>query len=320
MRTSIWMSGIAALALSGFVSCAVNRSDQQAEPIISAENPSDEQDASVRTNSGGEIVASAQTPASPAALEPLPTDNGDPVDQPSPAEQPAGASPQDPAGGSEACPSGMSLVEGDFCPEPEHKCIDWMEDPVKFPYARCRAFAEPAECKTARVTMRYCIDRLEAGDDSGTPIGDVSWTQAKAACESSGKRLCQEQEWLFACEGEALRPYPYGFVRNPAICNFEKTEGLVTSKGELADHRQPVTANPECLSPFGVQNMVGNIDEWVVLDKPHYSQKNGGRRMMSGLKGGWWGPLRNRCRPTTVDHDEIFHELQTGYRCCANAQ
>jgi hypothetical protein len=218
----------------------------------------------------------------------------------------------------EACPQGMVLIDGDFCPKVEQRCVTWMEDPVKFPYARCAEFAEPSECKGERVHMRFCMDKLEAGDKDSIPVGDVSWTYAADACKSQGKRLCKESEWVFACEGEEMRPYPYGYVRNPQICNFER-DGLMTEKGELTDFRQPVTSNPHCLSPWGIQNMVGNIDEWVALDRPHYSAVNGGRKMMSGLKGGWWGPLRNRCRPTTVDHDEYFHELQTGYRCCSEA-
>lgn len=217
-----------------------------------------------------------------------------------------------------SCPAGMVLVEGQFCPEVEQPCRKWLEDPVKFPFARCAEFA-PSQCKSSeRVTMRFCIDKYEAADSDGLPAGNVSWTEASARCQKEGKRLCREQEWLFACEGEEMMPYPYGLVRDSSACNFERKDGLVTNKGDLADHRQSVQSNPGCLSPFGVQNMVGNIDEWVVLERPHYSARNGGRKMLSGLKGGWWGPLRNRCRPTTVDHDELFHELQTGYRCCAD--
>jgi hypothetical protein len=214
-----------------------------------------------------------------------------------------------------ACPEEMVLVEGLHCPVVEQPCITWKEDPAQFPFARCAEFSPTPVCKAERVPMRYCIDRLESADETGIPIGDISWTDAAAICKSKGKRLCKEREWLFACEGEQMSPYPYGLVRDPSLCNFEK-ENLV-EKGQLIDHRQPVTANPKCLSPFGVQNMVGNIDEWVVLDKTYWT--NNGKKMNSGLKGGWWGPLRNRCRPVTLDHDEYFHELQTGFRCCADA-
>lgn len=235
------------------------------------------------------------------------------VDDPPADEEAVAPEPQ-------SCPEDMVLVEGSYCKKVVQKCLEYMEDPIVNPRARCKVFEEPTVCKGQRVPMRFCIDRLEAAGDDDLPLADKSWTEAKQSCEAEGKRLCQEREWTFACEGEEARPYPYGFVRSPQLCNFELIDGLVTLKGDLADHRQPVTANPQCLSPFGVQNMVGNIDEWVVLDVPHFSSKNNGKKMNSGLKGGWWGPLRNRCRPTTVDHDEIFHELQTGFRCCKDAE
>jgi len=256
--------------------------------------------------------------ASPEAFGSVPGSGSSAV--PSITQPLAVASSPSPVASSSACPSEMVLVEGQHCPKADQSCVNWMEDPAKFPYARCAEFSKPSICKGERVSMRFCIDRLEQSDQSGIPIGDISWTGASEACKFQGKRLCQEQEWLFACEGEAMSPYPYGYVRDSEICNFEIKDNLVTNAGELADHRQVASSNPRCVSPFGVQNMVGNIDEWVVLDKAHYSQKNGGRRMMSGLKGGWWGPLRNRCRPTTVDHDELFHELQTGFRCCSDAK
>lgn len=217
------------------------------------------------------------------------------------------------------CPEDMVHVHGAHCLEVTQRCLEHIEDPRQNPFARCRRFEEPTVCKSERVKMSFCIDKLEMAGEDGLPLADKSFTDAKQLCEQVGKRLCAEREWLFACEGEEARPYPYGFERTRGICNLDITEDLVTNKGLLTDHRQPVTANPQCISPFGVQNMVGNIDEWVVLEKPHWSTKIRGKSMISGLKGGWWGPLRNRCRPTTVDHDEIYHELQTGVRCCKDA-
>lgn len=254
-------------------------------------------------------------PSDDVALPARPTDAGTVSPGSAPGRLPTSVAPPAPVA-AEACPAGMVLIAGGYCPKVKQECVKYMEDPLKFPRARCAEFAPTSECLADKIPLSFCIDKLEAAQENLLPVGDVSWTAAKAVCEGEGKRLCQEREWTLACEGEAMQPYPNGFVRDATACNFDHTEGLVTQKGELADLRQPVDANARCESPYGVRNMVGNIDEWVVLDKPHYSDKNGGRKMMSGLKGGWWGPMRNRCRPTTVDHDEIFHELQTGFRCC----
>jgi formylglycine-generating enzyme len=215
------------------------------------------------------------------------------------------------------CPENMVLVDANYCTKVVQECEIWLESPKDNKFARCKKF-RPSVCKGERVHLSFCIDRYEAAQPDGMPQADLSWTQAKKSCEDQGKRLCQEREWTLACEGEEMRPHPYGFERSSNLCNQDRKDVVNKDKGILIDHRQPVTGNPNCISPFGAQNMVGNIDEWVVLDHTHFSQRDNGRKMDSGLKGGWWGPLRNRCRPTTVDHDELFHELQTGYRCCAD--
>jgi len=74
---------------------------------------------------------------------------------------------------------------------------------------------------------------------------------------------------------------------------------------------EPSGTRPSCVSPYGVFDMTGNVDEWVVNESgaPH----------QSGLKGGHWGPVRNRCRPMTTSHDEGFSFYQIGFRCCADA-
>ncbi len=219
------------------------------------------------------------------------------------------------------CKSNMVHVTGEMCVKPLHKCIDWIDDPT-LPYARCAEYDPDTECKGSHhVHMEFCIDKFEAADEQDMPIADISWTDASALCTKRGLRLCTDNEWTFACEGEEIRPYPYGWQRRSDLCNHDIGKELACGK-HLCDYRKKVN-DPDlmnCATPEGIVNMTGNIDEWVVLNYPHYSQKNGNRKMMSGLKGGWWGNLRNRCRPVTVDHDEYFHELQTGFRCCSDVK
>jgi formylglycine-generating enzyme required for sulfatase activity len=75
-----------------------------------------------------------------------------------------------------------------------------------------------------------------------------------------------------------------------------------------------VTDN-NCLSPFNIQDMVGNVDE--LIEVPMYvHSKISTIRMRSALKGGHWLPVRNRCRPITKDHDEKYKQVSIGFRCC----
>lgn len=213
------------------------------------------------------------------------------------------------------CTLDMVLIEGRFCPVAQQVCVRWLEPREKNRFARCARFEPVSTCKAERISLRFCMDRLEAAGEDGLPLSNISWTDAAALCGRKGRRLCREREWLFACEGEQMAPYPYGTQRDAALCNIDRSP--LVRRGKLIDLRQPVTSHPKCVSSFGVQNMAGNVDEWVVLDEPWMSPR--GEKHLSGLKGGWWGPMRGGCRPVTVGHDQHFHELQIGFRCCADA-
>ena len=68
-----------------------------------------------------------------------------------------------------ACPSGMVLVEGDYCPDVEQRCLEWMDHGGPYQYFRCKRYAQPAVCKSkGRQHERFCIDeteRTEPGSD-----------------------------------------------------------------------------------------------------------------------------------------------------------
>jgi hypothetical protein len=210
---------------------------------------------------------------------------------------------------SEKCPTGMTLVEGEYCPSALQECLHWLEDPGRYAYARCAEYAPLSICVTPREHRRYCIDLHEYTSTGDTlPTVGVSWTEAKRTCEAEAKRLCTEAEWQFACEGEGARPYPYGYRRDSSVCNFDRTD-LYDRGGSLRDEREPSGSRPACVSPFGVFDMVGNVDEWTV-------REGASSPWRSALRGGWWMPARNRCRAATTAHGELYSGPQTGFRCC----
>ncbi len=215
-----------------------------------------------------------------------------------------------------ACPSGMVLVEGEFCPDVEEKCLEWLDPPEsRYHQFRCARYAPSVCTSKARVHMRYCIDateRAEANANEALPRHFMSWTSSKTLCESDGGRLCKESEWVFACEGEEMRPYPYGWERDSTACNVDRTEDI-GRPGRLVDHRAPVGSNPKCASPFGVQDLAGNVEEWVQAD---HGKKMGWKEV---LKGSWWIPSRHGCRQFQVGHNDVYNGAETGTRCCKDA-
>jgi formylglycine-generating enzyme len=220
------------------------------------------------------------------------------------------ASPPVASGASDAslCPAEMVLVEGDYCPQVRQTCKRWLDGPGPYHEYRCGEYA-PSECLAPRVHKRFCIDREEyvkPGD--ALPLAHQSWTSAGAICTGRDARLCLESEWQFACEGEEMRPYPYGLVRDSTACNIDQMN-LGKPQAGLNDLRAPVDAYPRCLSPFGVHDMSGNVEEWATLD-------NGKAPDRSAMKGAWWLPGKNTCRAATLGHGEIYEGPQVGVRCC----
>ena len=130
--------------------------------------------------------------------------------------------------------------------------------------------------------------------------------------EANGARLCMTSEWQFACEGEEMRPYPYGWKRDATACNVDVMTGL-GRVGRLVDHRAPASAHPRCVSPFGVHDMSGNVDEWATGD----GAPRGKREVM---KGSWWLPGRHACRSFQGGHGPLYGGTETGARCCKAAE
>ncbi len=210
----------------------------------------------------------------------------------------------------EFCPAGMTLVDGEYCPDVEQHCLKWM-DPAgsRYEHFRCEKYAKPASCKGKRVHKRFCIDVTERREPtSELPMNKMSWTSAKSVCEAAGERLCMTSEWQFACEGEELRPYPYGWERDKEACNVDVMTGL-GKVGGLVDHRMPASAHPKCVSPFGVRDMAGNVDEWATVD----GLPVGSREVM---KGSWWLPGRHACRSFQGGHGANYGGTESGARCC----
>jgi hypothetical protein len=217
------------------------------------------------------------------------------------------------------CAQGMVEVDGDFCPYVEQKCLRWLDPETKM---RCAEFSPTSECPVHTAHKHFCIDQYEYPNMAGAkPQVMTTWNQARQVCAGEGKRLCGESEWTLACEGAERLPYPYGYARNAEACNIDKphpdpNERLIadphTRDAEIArlDQRDPSGANDACVSPFGAYDMTGNVDEWVVNESGHPHK--------SGLKGGYWGPVRDRCRPVTTAHDENFEFYQIGFRCCSD--
>ena len=91
------------------------------------------------------------------------------------------------------------------------------------------------------------------------PRENVSWFEAQSFCVWLSEllqfnvRLPSEQQWQRAAQGEDERAYPWGPQFQARRCNSAEARLQQTS---------PVNAYPAGASPFGVQDLVGNVWEW----------------------------------------------------------
>ncbi len=126
---------------------------------------------------------------------------------------------------------------------------------------------------------------------SDQPVLGVTFYSACAYCmwlslmESNGQddhiyRLPTEMEWEFAAAGENGRQYPWSKKNGEPTnrhANYDQNEGCTT----------PVGRYPEGATPDGLNDMAGNVWEWV--DSPYE-----GNSFARVLRGGCW------CDPSDV--------------------
>lgn len=93
------------------------------------------------------------------------------------------------------------------------------------------------------------------------PMVLVSWRDARGYCLSIGKRLPSEAQWEKAARGDDGRAFPWGAYAPDRANLADATAAPV----DIADYRftWPVGAAAGDVSPYGVRDLAGNVNEWT---------------------------------------------------------
>jgi len=87
------------------------------------------------------------------------------------------------------------------------------------------------------------------------PVENISYKGAEAYCKWAGGRLPSNLEWEKAARGSKGNIYPWG-NESIDICDYANIYGCI---GSLV----AVGSSPNGGSPYGVLDMVGNVEEWT---------------------------------------------------------
>ncbi|HYH90034.1 MAG TPA: SUMF1/EgtB/PvdO family nonheme iron enzyme [Solirubrobacteraceae bacterium] len=166
---------------------------------------------------------------------------------------------------------------------------------------------EEREVELARVLIgRYPVVNAHFAGDirkrddpqlADHPATDVTRDEAEAFCLSIGARLPSADEWEALARGTDARAYPWGETFDETCCNCAEA---------LMGWTVPVTAHPAGASPFGAEQLAGNVWEWVSDRTPDgWGVVKGGSYLDTG-----WGLRAARTQPA----DPARPTPTTGFR------
>ncbi|MBI3920432.1 MAG: formylglycine-generating enzyme family protein [Armatimonadetes bacterium] len=171
------------------------------------------------------------------------------------------------------------------------------------------------------------------------PAVNVSWKDAKAYADWAGCYLPTEAQWEYAACGGQERVFPWGDEWDRKKCNnawYHRRTVLTTISQWVWEvlFKQPrqekvmttrVGRFHEGVSPFGCEDMAGNVGEWCSdwYDEDYYKSaparnpkgpSSGADRVCRG--GSWYYARGDYCRCSDRDHDyPDYGDSNGGFRC-----
>jgi formylglycine-generating enzyme required for sulfatase activity len=115
------------------------------------------------------------------------------------------------------------------------------------------------------VAARVCAEATRYSDSTSSrhPVVGVTWHDASAYCRFVGRRLPTEAEWEKAARGMDGRRFPWGNDEDCRAANYGNFQGEGACEGRNPGRPVEVGTRPRGRSPYGADDLGGNVWEWV---------------------------------------------------------
>lgn len=156
-------------------------------------------------------------------------------------------------------------------------------------------------------------DRRATQDWTRFPVAGITYADARAYAawlddtgRVAGARLCREDEWERAARGADDRVFPHGDALAPDDANFDETY----QREMIAFGPDEVGAHPASRSPFGLDDMAGNVFELVD------SVLRDGEVLVRG--GAYFFGAPTQAATNRAPIDPVSRDPTMGFRVCAD--
>ena len=219
-------------------------------------------------------------------------------------------------------PSGVFIMgDGEEAPRREIFVDAFYLDKYEVTVARYAAFSKAS----GNVKLPEEWDTVDLTNGAELPVVGVDWQDAQSYCQWSGRRLPTEAEWEKAARGNDERKFPWG--NDPP--SDERARFLKAYENPVyKDGVAPVGSHPKGTSPFGIDDLSGNVWEWVAdwfgESFPRADVRNpkgpnsGSARVLRG--GGWYDPPERVTATKRMHAPPQHRDDSIGFRCARDAK